>query len=79
MPNVTQAKTLSIIDQLEIAEDGTITGWACVLNALSLTQETIGECPAHPPETGGPGDTVRANCPRGFTERFQCRKLGVDD
>lgn len=62
------SKQLPIVDEFIIAEDGTITGWACAFNDLALPgseREPLRECAA-----------PRHECPRGFTIAFECKKHG---
>lgn len=57
---------LPIVDELTINADGTITLWACAANDLKLPgskHEPMRECAA-----------PRAECPRGFTEAFECKR-----
>jgi hypothetical protein len=59
------AKTLHIVDEITVNEDGTLTGWACALNDLSVDgseRVKLRECAA-----------PRSECPRGFREAFECR------
>lgn len=57
-------------DDFVIEEDGSITAWTCAINDLDLAPDTtagserlpLGECAA-----------PRRECPRGFTNAFECR------
>jgi len=62
------AKELMIVDQISVDEDGNLIIWACVSNALGLSDERIQDCPA-----------AVGECPRGFRRTFECRKYGVDE
>ncbi len=56
---------LPIIDVLTVNEDGSVTGWACAINDLGLVHVPLQECAA-----------PRHECPRGFSEAFECKKGG---
>lgn len=56
---------LPIIDEIIINADGSLTGWACALNDLSVEgteRVRLKECAA-----------PRGECPRGFREAFECK------
>jgi hypothetical protein len=61
---------LPIIDEITINADGTLTGWACALNDLSVEgteRVKLKECAA-----------PRGECPRGFGRAFECKEGGRD-
>lgn len=62
------SKEVPIIDEITINEDGTLTGWACALNDLGAPgteRVKLRECAA-----------PRHECPRGFTQEFECKQHG---
>lgn len=57
-------KRMPIVDEFVVDADGAVTAWACAINDLGLAQVKLRECAA-----------PRQECPRGFTEAFECRSI----
>lgn len=55
---------LPIVDEFVVDTDGSVTAWACAVNDLGIARVLMRECAA-----------PRAECPRGFTEAFECRSI----
>lgn len=55
---------LPIVDEFVVDTDGSVTAWACAVNDLGIARVRLRECAA-----------PRAECPRGFTESFECRSI----
>ena len=55
---------LPIVDEFVVDTDGSVTAWACAVNDLGIARVRLRECAA-----------PRAECPRGFTEAFECRSI----
>lgn len=58
------ARKVPIIDEFIVAADGAVTAWACAVNDLGIARVPLRECAA-----------PRQECPRGFTEAFECRSI----
>ena len=61
------SKRLPLADELVFRPDGTVVGWACALNDYLDAKIPLRECAA-----------PRYQCPRGYTEAFECRREGPD-
>ena len=55
---------LPIVDEFVVDTDGSVTAWVCAINDLGIARVLMRECAA-----------PRAECPRGFTEVFECRSI----
>lgn len=58
---------LPIVDEFVVEADGSVTAWACAINDLGVARVRLRECAA-----------PRQECPRGFTEAFQCRSIDTE-
>lgn len=58
------ARKMPIVDEFIVDANGSVTAWACAVNDLGIARVPLRECAA-----------PRQECPRGFTEAFECRSI----